>query len=112
MTRCAASIVLSIDPDVGRAIVLFATPALWQYAFARESSEDVSPDALFTLMHALSFKHRHVLEQRKEAARKAAEAKKAAHTKAEGPDEPEARPVDAGPAEPQPAGAGAPGSSP
>jgi hypothetical protein len=62
MTRCDASIVLSIDPDIGRGIVLFSTPALWEYAYARESSG--SPDPLYTLMHALSFKHRAEQEKR------------------------------------------------
>jgi hypothetical protein len=57
MTRCAASIVLTLDPDQGQGIVLFATPALWQYAFAREAG-DARPDALYTLLHALPMKHR------------------------------------------------------
>lgn len=65
MTRCEASIVLSVDPDQGRGIILFSTPAMWQYAFARESSDDVAPDPLYTLMHALSFKHRYAQAQRK-----------------------------------------------
>jgi hypothetical protein len=34
-------------------MVLFATPALWQYAYARESSTP-DPDSLFMLMHAIS----------------------------------------------------------
>ena len=95
MTRCEASIVLSIDPDVGRGIVLFSTPAMWQYAFARESSEDAAPDALYTLMHALSFKHRYALAKRKEAAWKAAEAKKAKREKAEEPGLPDAKSAEA-----------------
>jgi hypothetical protein len=65
MTRCDASIVLSIDPDIGRGIVLFSTPALWEYAYARESG-GASPDPLYTLMHALSFKHRAEQTQRQE----------------------------------------------
>ncbi|HET8746184.1 MAG TPA: hypothetical protein VFM98_11310 [Ramlibacter sp.] len=94
MTRCEASIVLSIDPDLGRGIVLFATPALWQYAFARESSDDSAPDALYTLMHALSFKHRSALEQRREAERQEAEAKRAARAKAQAAGAPQATPVE------------------
>jgi hypothetical protein len=103
MTRCKASIVLSVDPDAGRGIVLFSTPAMWQYAFARESSEDAAPDALFTLMHALSFKHRHAQAQRKEAAWKAAEAKKVARRAADAPVASAAQPIDAKPIEAAPA---------
>jgi len=66
MTRCDASIVLSIDPDIGRGIVLFSTPALWEYAYARESTEEAAPDPLYTLMHALSFKHRAEQTKKKE----------------------------------------------
>jgi hypothetical protein len=61
-TRCVASVVLSIDPDLGRGIVLFSTPALWQYAHARESIgedvEDRPPDPLYTLLHGLPYKAR------------------------------------------------------
>jgi hypothetical protein len=50
-TGCDSSIVLSIEPETGRALVLFATPPLWQYAYAREHmGEDGDP--LFALMHA------------------------------------------------------------
>jgi len=64
MTRCASSIVLTVDPDLGRGIVLFSTPALWQYASARETSE-AQPDPLYTLLHALPFKYRTAWAQRK-----------------------------------------------
>lgn len=48
-TSCDASIVLSIDPEAGRGVVIFATPPLWQYAWA---SQDMNGnDALFALMH-------------------------------------------------------------
>jgi hypothetical protein len=48
-TSCPSSIVLSIDPESGRGVVVFATPALWRYAWA---SQDMSgDDALFALMH-------------------------------------------------------------
>jgi hypothetical protein len=76
MTRCDASIVLSIDPDIGRGIVLFSTAALWEYAYARESGSG-TPDPLYTLMHALSFKHRAEQAKRKEESLKAGEAKDA-----------------------------------
>jgi hypothetical protein len=52
-SHCEVSIVLSLDPQLGRGMVLFATPALWQYAYARESSTP-DPDSLFMLMHAIS----------------------------------------------------------
>lgn len=50
-TRCDASIVLSIDPASGRAVVLFSTPALWEYAYARQHSTE-GGDPLFAVMHA------------------------------------------------------------
>jgi hypothetical protein len=71
---CDASIILSIDPDAGRGIVLFSTPALWQYAYARETG-DAQPDQLFTLLHALQPKQRELFRQKKAAAREAAEQK-------------------------------------
>lgn len=90
-TRCDSSIVLSIDPDYGRGIVLFSSPALWQYAFARETGSS-QPDPLFTLMHALQPKERERMRQLKATAEKvfkertektkAAKAEKAARKKA------------------------------
>jgi hypothetical protein len=50
-TRCESSIVMSMEPDTGRALVLFATPPLWQYAYAREHMDE-GGDPLFDLMHA------------------------------------------------------------
>jgi hypothetical protein len=50
-THCDASIVMSLDPDSGRAVVLFSTPALWQYAYARQHSNE-GGDPLFAVMHA------------------------------------------------------------
>ena len=59
-TRCDASIVMSIDLDIGRGVVLFSTPALWQYAHARESiGEDVQerpPDPLYALLHGRPYR--------------------------------------------------------
>jgi len=59
-TRCEASIVMSIDPEIGRGVVLFSTPALWQYAHARESIgedvEDRPPDPLYALLHGRPYK--------------------------------------------------------
>jgi len=48
-TRCASSIILSIDPDAGKAVVLFATPAMWEYAYASNDMEEDDP--LFAVMH-------------------------------------------------------------
>ena len=42
---------MSLDPDSGRAVVLFSTPALWEYAYAREHSHE-GGDPLFAVMHA------------------------------------------------------------
>jgi hypothetical protein len=67
-TNCDSSIVLSIDPDLGRGIVLFSTPALWQYAYARETGFS-QPDPLFTLLHALQPKARELQRQLKQEAK-------------------------------------------
>lgn len=50
-TLCEASIVLSMDPELGRGVVLFATPPLWEYAYVREHGH-AQGDPLFALMHA------------------------------------------------------------
>ncbi len=89
MTRCKASIVLSIDPDLGRGIVLFSTPAVWRYASAREAG-DARPDPLYTLLNALPLRSRTAYAVRMEERRKADAAKKAtvqkpAEQKSEGP---------------------------
>lgn len=59
-TRCDASIVMSVDLEIGRAVVLFSTPALWEYAHARESIgedvEDRPPDPLYALLHDRPYK--------------------------------------------------------
>jgi hypothetical protein len=55
--RCDASIVLSIDPDSGRAVVLFSTPALWEYAFARQHAAEEG-DPLYAVLHARQPIHR------------------------------------------------------
>ncbi len=70
MTRCASSIVLSIDPDLGRGIVLISTPTVWEYAWSRENS-DAEPDPLYTLLHALSLKDRTAYARRQAESRKA-----------------------------------------
>jgi hypothetical protein len=85
-TSCHASVVLSIDPDLGRGVVLFSTPLLWQYAYARETGYS-QPDPLFTLLHALQPTKRERLRQlivaeKKAAAEKAAKLKAAKEEKA------------------------------
>ncbi len=81
-TRCAASIVLAIDLDIGRGVVLFSTPALWEYAHARESiGEDVEvrpPDPLYTPLHGLPMNVREAERQRILADQRAAQEKEAA----------------------------------
>jgi hypothetical protein len=49
-TSCKASVVLSIDPELGRGVVLISAPALWQFAYARHELEHGDP--LFAVMHA------------------------------------------------------------
>jgi hypothetical protein len=75
MTRCASSIVLTLDPDLGRGIVLYSTPELWQYAAAREVGP-AQPDPLYTLLHALSLKYRTAYAQHKAEMLKVEEARK------------------------------------
>jgi hypothetical protein len=55
-TSCKASIVLSIDPESGHGVVLFSTPALWAYAYAREHGA-FKGDPLFAVMHARPPRH-------------------------------------------------------
>jgi len=85
-TRCDASIVMAIDPDIGRGVVLFSTPALWRYAHARESiGEDVEvrpPDPLYTLLHGLPMKEREAKRQLILADQRAAQEKQAARSAA------------------------------
>ena len=49
-TSCRSSVVLSVNPELGRGVVLISAPALWQYAYAREDLERGDP--LFAVMHA------------------------------------------------------------
>jgi hypothetical protein len=50
-TECDASVTLSLDPETGKGSVLYATPLLWEYAFAREHN-GFKGDRLFKLLHA------------------------------------------------------------
>jgi hypothetical protein len=50
-THCAASVVLSLEPETGVATVLYSTPLLWEFAYARENN-GYKGDKLFKLLHA------------------------------------------------------------
>jgi hypothetical protein len=50
-TRCDASIVLTFDPTIGVATILYSTPLLWEYAFARQN-HGFKGDQLFKMLHA------------------------------------------------------------
>jgi hypothetical protein len=50
-TSCKASVVLSIDPATGQGTVLYSTPLLWEYAYARENN-GFKGDRLFKMLHA------------------------------------------------------------
>jgi hypothetical protein len=49
-TRCDASVVLSINPATGLGTVLYSTPLLWEYAYARNVNH--RGDRLYKLLHA------------------------------------------------------------
>lgn len=50
-TSCTASVVLSLEPSTGVATVLYSTPQLWQFAYARENN-GYKGDKLFGMLHA------------------------------------------------------------
>jgi len=50
-TTCAASVTLSLDPATGKGSVLYSTPLLWEYAYARENF-GFKGDRLYKLLHA------------------------------------------------------------
>jgi len=49
-TDCVASVTLALDPATGVGTVLYSTPALWEFAFARENN--ARGDRLFKMLHA------------------------------------------------------------
>jgi hypothetical protein len=49
-TPCTASVVLSLEPATGVATVLYSTPLLWEFAYAREYN-GYKGDKLFKLLH-------------------------------------------------------------
>jgi hypothetical protein len=50
-TECTASVVLWLDPATGVGTVLYSTPLLWEYAYARENY-GFKGDALYRVLHA------------------------------------------------------------
>jgi hypothetical protein len=50
-TECTASVTLSLEPETGKGSVLYSTPLLWEYAYARENF-GFKGDRLFKLLHA------------------------------------------------------------
>ena len=50
-TECEASVTLWLDPTTGVGTVLYSTPLLWEYAFARENY-GFKGDPLFRVLHA------------------------------------------------------------
>lgn len=50
-TSCPASVTLTLDPATGVGTVLYATPLLWEYAYARENY-GFKGDRLFKMLHA------------------------------------------------------------
>jgi hypothetical protein len=50
-TGCSASVVLSLDHTTGVGTVLYSTPLVWQYAYARENN-GFKGDPLFRTLHA------------------------------------------------------------
>jgi hypothetical protein len=49
-TDCAASVVLSLNPATGVGTVLYSTPLLWEFAYAREKNNKGDP--LYRMLHA------------------------------------------------------------
>jgi hypothetical protein len=50
-TDCKASVVLTLDPVTGMGTVLYSTPLLWEFAYARENN-GFKGDRLFRMLHA------------------------------------------------------------
>lgn len=49
-TACAASITLTVDPFSGNGAILYSTPIVWEFAFAREKY-GFKGDALYRILH-------------------------------------------------------------
>lgn len=50
-TSCDASVTLTLDPTSGVGTVLYSTPLLWEYAYARENN-GFKGDRLYKMLHA------------------------------------------------------------
>jgi hypothetical protein len=50
-TSCTASVTLALNPQTGVGTVLYATPPLWEFAYARQNN-GFKGDPLFKLLHA------------------------------------------------------------
>ncbi len=50
-TNCPASVTLSLDPATGAGTVLYSTPLLWEYAYARQNN-GFKGDRFFRMLHA------------------------------------------------------------
>lgn len=50
-TSCTASVVLSMDPVTGVGTLLYSTPLLWEFAYARQNN-GFKGDRLFRMLHA------------------------------------------------------------
>jgi hypothetical protein len=50
-TSCTASVVLSMNPTTGAGMVLYSTPLLWEFAYARQNN-GFKGDPLFKVLHA------------------------------------------------------------
>jgi len=49
-TNCMASVTLALDPATGVGTVLYSTPVLWEFAYARE--KNAKGDRLYKMLHA------------------------------------------------------------
>jgi hypothetical protein len=49
-TECEASVVLSVNPATGLGTLLYSTPLLWEYAYARDTNK--KGDQLYRVLHA------------------------------------------------------------
>jgi hypothetical protein len=50
-TECDASVVLTLKPETGEGTLLYSTPALWEYAYARKNS-GYKTEPLYRILHA------------------------------------------------------------
>jgi hypothetical protein len=48
--KCDASITFGFNPESGNGVILFATPAVWEFAYARQNSQR-GGDPMYKFMH-------------------------------------------------------------